>query len=131
MPASKTLLLLGLAAFIVVSAAATENGSGLDDDEFDAFVYNVTEQPPPNVGFGYGTGADFDDDYDAVGNYADQDAQDQLDSLPSEDDEPSNSLSSSNDEEAVDSGQMAAIVILSLLIVVALGVAAFYLKKTQ
>jgi len=130
MPASKTLLLLGLAAFIVVSAAATENGSGLDDDEFDAFVYNVTEQPPPNVGFGYGTGADFDDDYDAVGNYADQDAQDQLDSLI---DEPSNSLSSSssssNDE--VDSGQTATIVILSLLIVVALVVAAFYSKRTR
>ena len=126
MPASKTILLLGLAAFLVVSAAATEDGSGLDDTELDAFLSTlVATVTVPEIS------DDFDDDYDAVGNYADQDAQDQLDSLPSEDDEPSNSLSSSNDEEAVDSGQMAAIVILSLLIVVALGVAAFYLKKTQ
>ena len=136
MAASK-LLLLGLASFLVVSASATGDGSGDDGENDDVLVAlgSTTRAPDPADNEAYDYDPDDYPDDDSQGEFADQDIRDQEEAQRRADQAARAAASANGNVNTVDaglsSGEIAAIVILSLLIVVALGVAAFYLKKTR
>lgn len=135
MAASK-LLLLGLASFLVVSASATGDGSGDgENDDILVAIGRTTRAPDPADNEADDYAYDDHNDDDSQGEWADQDMRDQEEAQIRAD-QAARAAASANgnvntEDVGLSSSEIAAIVILSLLIVVALGVAAFYLKKTR